>query len=165
MAKRLRDVCGLKEDENLWKIGRGFVVRDLPWTEKQLREIPHFEFENWAVIAIGGTPNKAKVRVWGIDGRIYPMSAMPKKSEGELPFMDQWYPIQAKQEDKAGRPDIDEFEAAMMRADRKKGFFVAFGYTRDAKTEIQAFFKRTGIIIIALTVHDILNEEIAMKLA
>jgi hypothetical protein len=29
--------------------------------EKQLREIPLFEFENWAVIALGGIPNKAQV--------------------------------------------------------------------------------------------------------
>jgi len=45
MAKRLRDVCKLPEDEKLWRIGRGFVVRDLPWSEKQLRTIPPFEFE------------------------------------------------------------------------------------------------------------------------
>ena len=44
MAKRLRDVCGLPEDEALWKIGRGFVVRGLPWTEQKLRAIPPFEF-------------------------------------------------------------------------------------------------------------------------
>jgi hypothetical protein len=54
MAKRLRDVCGIKEDEKLWRIGRGFVVRDLPWSEKKLRALPPFEFENWAVIALGG---------------------------------------------------------------------------------------------------------------
>jgi site-specific DNA-methyltransferase (adenine-specific) len=54
MAKRLRNVCKIKEDEKLWKIGRGFVVRDLPWSEDKLRKIPPFEFENWAVIALGG---------------------------------------------------------------------------------------------------------------
>jgi hypothetical protein len=30
----------------LWRAGRGFVVRDLPWTVEKLREIPPFEFEN-----------------------------------------------------------------------------------------------------------------------
>jgi hypothetical protein len=39
MAKRLRDVCGLPESEPLWKTGRGFVVRDLPWTVEKLRVI------------------------------------------------------------------------------------------------------------------------------
>jgi len=165
MAKRLRDVCGMKEDEKLWRIGRGFVVRDLPWTEQQLRKIPHFEFENWAVIALGGIPNKAQVGDMGIDGRIYPVSATPKKKEGELDFMDVWYPIQVKQKDKVGRPDIDSFEAVMMREDRNKGFFVSFDYSQDALHEIQAFFKKTGKSIIALTVKDILEEQIAYKLA
>ena len=49
MAKRLRDVCALPEREPLWRAGRGFVVRDLPWTVGKLRVIPPFEFENWAV--------------------------------------------------------------------------------------------------------------------
>ena len=38
----------------LWRAGRGFVVRNLPWTVEKLRVIPPFEFENWAVIALGG---------------------------------------------------------------------------------------------------------------
>ena len=165
MAKRLRDVCGMKEDEKLWRIGRGFVVRDLPWTEQQLRKIPHFEFENWAVIALGGIPNKAQVGDMGIDGRIYPVSATPKKKEGELDFMDVWYPIQVKQKDKVGRPDIDAFEAAMIREDRNKGFFVSFDYSQDALSDIQAFFKKTGKSIVPFTVKDILEEQIALKLA
>jgi hypothetical protein len=55
------DVCGLPEEEKLWKVGRGFVVRDLPWSAEKLRRIPPFEFENWAVIALGGVPNKTQV--------------------------------------------------------------------------------------------------------
>ncbi len=39
---------------------------------------------------------------------------------GELDFMDEWYPIQVKQHDQVGRPDIDKFETAMLRAKRKK---------------------------------------------
>lgn len=35
-------------------MGRGFVVPDLPWTAEMLRRISPFEFENWAVIALGG---------------------------------------------------------------------------------------------------------------
>jgi hypothetical protein len=39
MAKRLRDVCGLPEDAKLWKTGRGFIVRDLPWSAEKVRKI------------------------------------------------------------------------------------------------------------------------------
>ena len=168
MAKRLRDVCKLREDENYWLHGKGFVVRDLPWTEKQLRTIPPFEFENWAVIALGGIPNKTQVGDMGIDGRIYPVGSEPTasgKDAGQLDFMDEWYPIQVKQMDKVGRPDIDKFEAAMIRTRRKKGFFVAFDFSSDALTEIGRFFTREHISIVPLTVRDILDETIAQKLA
>ena len=79
--------------------------------------------------------------------------------------MDDWYPVQVKQKDKVGRQDIDLFETAMERSKRAKGFFVGFDYTSDAEREIDAFFKRTGHVIVPLKVKDILNEEIARKLA
>ena len=44
----------------------------------------------------------------------------------KLGLKERWYPIQVKQKDKAGRPDIDAFEAVMMREDCEKGFFVSF---------------------------------------
>jgi hypothetical protein len=153
-----------------WADGkRGFIVRDLPRSETELRKIPPFEFENWAVIALGGIPNKAKVGDMGIDGRIFPVSAMPERRKGMadpgFDFLDVWYPIQVKQQDKVGRPDIDKFEAAMMREERTKGFFVSFDYTSDAMTEIGRFFKQTGKVIVPFTVAEILNEQIAQKLA
>jgi len=166
MAKRLRDVCGLPEDEALWKIGRGFVVRGLPWTEQKLRALPPFEFENWAVIALGGIPNKTQVGDKGIDGRIFPVGAEPVPfKEHELALQERWYPIQVKQKDKVGRPDIDSFETAMRRSKREKGFFVAFDYTDDALREIDRFFKDDHAVIIPLTVQEILDEQIARKLA
>jgi site-specific DNA-methyltransferase (adenine-specific) len=160
MAERLRKDCKLRE-------GQDFIIRDLPRSEKQLHDMPPFEFENWAVIALGGIPNKAQVGDMGIDGKIFPVSAAPKggKKADELDFMDVWYPIQVKQKDKAGRPDIDSFEAVMVRENRTKGFFVAFGFTSDAETEIGAFFRNTGKVIVPLTVREILDEELAMKLA
>ena len=167
MANRLRKDCALKEDETLWEIGRGFVVRDLPQTEDKLRKLPPFEFENWAVIALGARGNKAKVGDKGIDGRIYPVSVIPEKggkAAGEFEFTDVWYPIQVKQKDKVGRPDIDAFETAMRRAERVKGFFVAFGYTQDAEQEISDYFKREHRVIIPLTVKELLDGNFAHKL-
>jgi hypothetical protein len=142
MANRLKKDCRLKEDEALWKIGRGFIVRDLPKTEQELRKYPPFEFENWAVVALGGIPNKAQVGDFGIDGRIYPVAAMPAqraRETGEMEFMEVWYPVQVKQRDRVGRPDIDAFEAVMMREDRKLGYFVGFDFTGDALFEIDRF--------------------------
>lgn len=164
MAKRLRDICKLPEDDKLWRIGRGFVVRDLPWTEDKLRRIPPFEFENWAVIAIGGVGNKAQVGDMGLDGRIFPIGSTPQMKANAFDFMDQWYPVQVKQKDKAGRPDIDQFEAAMIREKRAKGFFVSFDFTRDALEEIRRFGKSENRHIVPLTVREILDDQIAYKL-
>ncbi len=166
MATRLKKDCGLKEDEKLWAIGRGFIVRDLPKTEAELRKYPAFEFENWAVVALGGIPNKVQVGDLGIDGRIYPVSAIPElrvKENVEMDFMDVWYPIQVKQTDKVGRPDIDAFETAMQRAERKLGYFVGFDFTGDALYEIDRFRRQSGCEIKPLTVREILDEEIAKK--
>lgn len=51
-----------------------------------------------------------------------------------------------------------------MREDRKKGFFVSFEFTSDAERECDAFFRRSGRVIIPLTVREILEEHIAKKL-
>lgn len=53
----------------------------------------------------------------------------------------------------------------MLREKRTKGFFVSFDYTSDAMTEIRRFFKQTGNVIVPFTVAEILNEQIAQKLA
>ncbi len=48
---------------------------------------------------------------------------------------------------------------------RQRGFFVAFGYSEDAKRECAAFHKRTGRIIKLLTVQEILDEEHVQKMS
>ena len=48
---------------------------------------------------------------------------------------------------------------------RTKGFFVAFDYSDDALCKISAFFRKTGKVIVALTVPEILDEQLTKKLA
>ncbi len=53
------------------------------------------------------------------------------------------FPVQVKQMDKVGRPDIDKFEAAdRSEANRKRGFFVGFDYSQDAIAEAGRFFRQ-----------------------
>ena len=85
-------------------------------------------------------------------------------------------PIQVKQMDQAGGlATIDAFEAVIERegeggrdstalAEVQRGFFVSFGYTKDAEHECAAFHKRTGRIIKLLTVQEILDEEHVQKM-
>jgi hypothetical protein len=123
----------------------------------------HPASERGAVIALGGIPNKAQVGDMGIDGRVFPMGTKP--SDQNSMFAGDWFPVQVKQVDKVGRPDIDALEAVMTREDRTKGFFVAFDYSADALREIDAFFRKSGKVTVALTVREILDEELAKKLA
>jgi len=44
-------------------------------------------------------------------------------------------------------------------------FFVAFDFSDDALTEIDAFFRRSHAVIVPLTVKEILEEQLAQKLA
>ena len=165
MAKRLRDNTTLREDEDLWKVGRGFVVQNLPFTVELLRKMPPFEFENWAVKQLNGRANKVQIGDKGIDGRIYPVGVQPRESgAGELALEESWYPIQVKQKDKAGRPDMDAFETAMRRAARTKGFFVSFDYSEEAEREVTRFWKEEQRTIILLTVKELLDGNFAHKL-
>src|SRR5437773_12522223 len=103
----------------------------------------------------------------GIDGRIYPVNAMPAARSRETPemeIMDVWYPVQVKQRDKVGRPDIDAFVAVMIREDRKLGYFVGFDFSGDALFEIDRFRRKEAREIKPLTVREILDEEIVKKL-
>ncbi len=161
MAQRLVDVCKLREGVDFW-------VRDLPKTSEQLRAYPPFEFENWAVNALNtvvvnghAIGNKAKVGDMGIDGRIYPASVEKVKKSGKDLFgpTDVWFPVQVKQKDKVGRPEVDQFETAMRRQGREKGFFVAFGYSSDALKEIDRVLRSGELEIIPITVEEILSEE------
>jgi hypothetical protein len=50
---------------------------------------PALEFENRAVITLGGVPNEVQVGDMGVDGRIFPISSndVPRRwQEGELGF-------------------------------------------------------------------------------
>ncbi len=154
MAKRLVDNCGLVE-------GKDFVVRDMPKSIEELRKYPPFEFQNWAINALGGVPSARKVADYGIDGYLYPSELEPAKkkdNEGLFGPVNRRYPVQVKQY-QCGRPDIDSFETAMRRDKRSKGFFVALDYTEGAKREIERVKREEGLEIIAFTVQQIIDEE------
>ena len=155
MSDRLWDIFKLDEDKD-------FSVISLYNTESDLMKLPPFEFQNWAVIALGGIPNKIKVGDYGIDGKLYPVTLEKKKQEGETLFgdIDIYYPIQVKQKGKVGRPDIDNFETAIRRDRRRKGYFVSFGYTSDAIKEVKRLDKEGEIEIILITVKDLLRKEL-----
>ena len=109
---------------------------------------------------MGGIPNKIKVGDYGIDGKLYPIGIEKTKKDGTDLFgeMDIYYPIQVKQKDKAGRPDIDSFETAIRRDCRQKGYFISFDFTKGAITEIKRLDKIGEMQIIPITVKELLRK-------
>jgi len=155
MAERLEARCNLVERRDLRLI-------DLPRTSEELRRMPPFEFQNWAVTALGGIPNRVKTADFGIDGRLYVADQIKRLSEERNLFGQigmEYFPIQVKQKDKAGRPDIDSFETAMQRDRRTRGYFISFDFTRDAFLEIGRAKREQGLEIIPVTVDEILRDE------
>jgi len=141
-------------------LGEDFLISDMPKTETDLRRMPPHEFQNWAVVALGGRPNTAMNRDFGIDGRVY-VADLPKPRQMELDLFgdhDNWFPVQVKQQDNVGRPDIDKFETAMRRDKRLRGYFVGFSFTSGAITEIRRA-NEDGLDILPMTVTQLLEYE------
>jgi len=157
-----------------------FKFSNLPMSIPQLKALPPFEFENWAVLAVGqffnmyAQPNRAKVGDLGIDGRLYLPSNVEKhasKDSEKTPLFktvegEKYIPIQVKQQEKVGRPDIDKFARAIERDGRTTGVFVAFGFSRESLIEISKLSRaeHNPRRIIPLTVERILASDFSTEL-
>ena len=66
-----------------------------------------------------------------------------------------------KQSPDIGRNPIDNFETAMRRMGKKKGYFVAFSFGGGAKEEVARVKNQEGLeIILRTTVQDLLDGKI-----
>lgn len=131
---------GLME-RRLRKLGAEPRVEGVPLTEADLRVLKPFEFQNWVMQQVSGTPSPKKSGDMGIDG---------------VSFM-YHEPIQVKQSDRVGRNVVDNFETATERSGNDKGYIVAFSFTKGAYEEA-ARAKAEGKAEIALvTVADLLQ--------
>ncbi len=91
----------------------------LPVTVDDLRDLRPFEFQNWVIQRVHGTHSPRKSNDMGVDG---------------ASFMEH-LPIQVKQSEKVGRNVVDNFETAVERAGKHKGYIIAFSFTRNAREE------------------------------
>lgn len=99
--------------------GANAVVTGLPRTLAELRQLGHFEFQNWVVDAVNGVRRQKRSGDLGIDG---------------YTFFDR-YPIQVKQSERVGRKVVDEFETAIERDGKNVGYIVAFSFTEGSYGE------------------------------
>ena len=122
------------------KIGATAKTDGLPKTLDDLRELKRFEFQNWVIQRVHGRHNRKKTGDLGIDGFSF--------LEG--------LPIQVKQVDTVNRPTLDEFETALRRDGKHKGYIIAFGFSRGAHEEA-ARAKREGLEIALIEVATLMD--------
>lgn len=112
----------------------------MPVTEAQLQALRPFEFQNWVIQRVHGSHAPRKSGDMGIDG---------------YSFLEH-DPIQVKQSERIGRNVIDNFETAIKRAGRTKGYVVAFSFGRGAREEAARAKAEEGLDIHLVTVADLL---------
>jgi len=112
----------------------------MPVTEDQLRALKPFEFQNWVIGRMHGTHSPKKSGDMGIDG---------------YSFMEH-DPIQVKQSSSVGRNVVDNFETAIERAGRSKGYIVALSFTRGSREEVARVKAAKGLDIQLIEVKDLL---------
>ncbi len=133
MKKRLQKECGINAH-----LIRGEV--DLNYVKK----LAPFEFQNWVVVdKFMGKVSDRKSGDMGIDG------FTPQITGG--------YPIQVKQSDGIGRNVIDNFETAMRRAKKNRGYIVAYSFGKGAYEEVARVKHQEGLEIILRTVKELLE--------
>lgn len=124
------------------KVGASEIrLVNMPTTEIQLRELKPFEFQNWVIQRFNGTFSPRKSGDMGVDGRSF--------------F--HHYPIQVKQSDSVGRNVVDNFETAVERDGRDRGYIVAFSFTKGAYEEAARAKARAKAHIELVTVSDLLE--------
>lgn len=115
----------------------------MKYSIEELKELSHFEFQNWVIERICGKVSQKKTGDMGIDG-IVPISEYGAN-----------LPIEVKQHS-VTRPDIDKFETVLRRIKKKVGFVVGFKITKGAMEEIARTKNDDKFIIIPITIEELL---------
>lgn len=114
---------------------------------KYVRKLEPFEFQNWVIVdKFLGTISKTKSGDFGIDG------LTPQITGG--------YPVQVKQSEDIGRNVVDNFQSAMRRVKKNKGYIIAFSFGSGAREEAARLKNHEGITIILRTVQELLDGKI-----
>ncbi len=113
----------------------------MPVTEDDVRKLKPFEFQNWVIATMNGSHSPRKSGDMGIDGFSFMLHE----------------PIQVKQSSRIGRNVVDNFETAVKRSGKDKGYIVAFSFGKGAHEEAARVKGADGLTIELLKVADLLE--------
>lgn len=135
-------------ESRLGKVGatkdKDYVTIGLPTTIDELRQLKPFEFQNWVINEMGARQSRKRVGDMGLDGHF---------------VKDLWHEeagVQVKQSDGVGRNVVDNFKAALQRKKYKKGFVVAFSFTKGTYEEAARLKHDEGLDIKLVEVEALL---------
>lgn len=118
----------------------------MPISVDALRRLKPFEFQNWVIQRLNGTHSRRKSGDMGIDGFSF--------------FLHE--PIQVKQSDNIGRPVVDNFETAVQRSGKMKGYLIGFSFTKGAYEEVARAKQALGLEIALVKVSDMLRDVMSL---
>jgi len=136
MQDRLKK-AGAVKDANYVTIG-------MPSTISELGYLKPFEFQNWAINEMGARQSTKKVGDMGLDG--YFVKDLWHEGTG----------IQVKQSKSVGRNIVDNFKAALQRKKYKKGYIIAFSFTKGAYEEAARLKHDEDLVIELIKVESLL---------
>jgi DNA modification methylase len=113
----------------------------MPTTIEDLKELKPQEFQNQMIARINGIQSPRKSGDMGIDGWTFMIHD----------------PVQIKQSEHIGRNVVDNFETAIARDGKKRGFIIAFSFGRGAHEEV-ARIKQKGLEIHLIPVSRLLDQ-------
>jgi DNA modification methylase len=123
------------------KLGAAPTVYGLPHTLAELRQMAPRDFQRWVIERVNGHQQTRLSGDMGIDG---------------FEFFER-LPIQIKQSERVGRNVVDNFETAVERAGRHKGYIVAFSFTRGAVEEVARVRRERELEIVLVKAEDVLR--------
>ena len=138
VERRLKKSGAIKDEH--------YKTTGLPTTEKDLRKLKPFEFQNWVMDEMGATVSRKKSGDMGIDGHL--AKTLWHERAG----------IQVKQSDKVGRNTVDNFETALRRDKYKQGYIVAFSFGKGAYEEVARLKNEGELEIKLITVQELLEK-------
>jgi len=109
-----------------------------------IKKLAPFEFQNWVVVSkFLGKASDRRSGDMGIDG------FSPEVLGG--------YPIQVKQSESVGRNVVDNFETAIRRINKKKGYIVAYSFVKSAYEEAARSKNQDSLEIVLRTVKELID--------
>lgn len=120
-----------------------YEVRTKAYDYEKLRKMPPFEFESWIIEMFGGVPNVKQRGDGGKDGII--------RVDGIS------LPIQVKQQNNVGRPQLQNFVGYLIQNNQNKGFFIAFDFAKTAYEYAAEIKQNSGIDIELVPVDQIIH--------